>query len=583
MTSLALALLLLGPARASGQGAAVTTLSPGRQGAARVAVDVRDASLRAELGASPDPSAFNVVVGRGRARVVTAASGAYQPVRTVLAFDRSASFTPVLAEAAALAERLTAALPGDGLHATDVVTFGRELTVVGSATDPADLEPLLDAVARDPERHPVTRLKSLVDECVQLAATGQPLDKGGLRQVVVFTDAGDESSAYRVEELVASARSRGVVVHVVLFPPARGAGMAQALDEMRRLAEETGGFAVTATDPAAGDRLADIATAGSRAVWLDLAFCEVPPAPVLAADTLEVEILGGGQRRAWTGRVPFDQDGLGAAAAPCAGTTPAAATEGAAETAASSPLPIALGAALLASGALGAGLLVLRRRRPAPSPPAQPPGPPPGPERSGATWLTATPPAAPTRPASHPPPELLPVTATRPRSVPPPEPVPDVLSTATTGNVLPQADEVTDEFDIRNLPETRLVVTQAPPGIRLVPWYRLTLQTFFLGAGEADLVVDFPQVSGRHARLELFPSARLFLTDLDSTNGTFLNGRRLASGERVLVKRGDVIGLTRHVLFRVEQPGLSDDAAASADVVRQRERTLYSVPRNGDS
>ena len=31
------------------------------------------------------------------------------------------------------------------------------------------------------------------------------------------------------------------------------------------------------------------------------------------------------------------------------------------------------------------------------------------------------------------------------------------------------------------------------------------------------------------------------MQDLDSTNGTFVNGRRLASGEEVVIKRNDEI------------------------------------------
>ena len=41
---------------------------------------------------------------------------------------------------------------------------------------------------------------------------GQPLATGGARQVIVFTDGGDESAAYDVDEIVAYARERGVQV-----------------------------------------------------------------------------------------------------------------------------------------------------------------------------------------------------------------------------------------------------------------------------------------------------------------------------------------------------------------------------------
>ncbi|HET8630766.1 MAG TPA: FHA domain-containing protein [Thermomicrobiales bacterium] len=42
-----------------------------------------------------------------------------------------------------------------------------------------------------------------------------------------------------------------------------------------------------------------------------------------------------------------------------------------------------------------------------------------------------------------------------------------------------------------------------------------------------DVVLDHPQVSRHHARLELRPDGRLAVTDLNSTNGTFVDGRQL--------------------------------------------------------
>ncbi|HEX5501296.1 MAG TPA: FHA domain-containing protein [Thermomicrobiales bacterium] len=42
-----------------------------------------------------------------------------------------------------------------------------------------------------------------------------------------------------------------------------------------------------------------------------------------------------------------------------------------------------------------------------------------------------------------------------------------------------------------------------------------------------DVVLDHPQVSRHHARLALRPDGRLAVTDLNSTNGTFVDGRQL--------------------------------------------------------
>jgi pSer/pThr/pTyr-binding forkhead associated (FHA) protein len=55
-----------------------------------------------------------------------------------------------------------------------------------------------------------------------------------------------------------------------------------------------------------------------------------------------------------------------------------------------------------------------------------------------------------------------------------------------------------------------------------------------------DMIVDLSMISGRHARLWQ-DGNRLTIEDLGSTNGTFVNGRRI--NEATGVKPGDVLGL----------------------------------------
>ena len=64
----------------------------------------------------------------------------------------------------------------------------------------------------------------------------------------------------------------------------------------------------------------------------------------------------------------------------------------------------------------------------------------------------------------------------------------------------------------------------------------------------ADFIVDAPLVSRVHCRLTALPSGDLEVRDLESTNGTFVNGTRietarLASGDRLLVGRMELIAL----------------------------------------
>lgn len=64
---------------------------------------------------------------------------------------------------------------------------------------------------------------------------------------------------------------------------------------------------------------------------------------------------------------------------------------------------------------------------------------------------------------------------------------------------------------------------------------------WILGRGEGcDLVYSASKISRRHCKIEYLDS-HFYLTDLDSTNGTYLNGRRIERKERLFA--GDIIGI----------------------------------------
>lgn len=150
------------------------------------------------------------------------------------------------------------------------------------------------------------------------------------------------------------------------------------------------------------------------------------------------------------------------------------------------------------------------------------------------------------------------------------------------------------------LPETRLVVSKGPPGLE--PFYRVHKSTFTIGArqGEMDLTVNLPQLSGHHATVQLFKGGNVFVKDEHSTNGTFVDGRRLNPGERVQVRPGQSIRLSQHLELTLVQPGLQPAepsaqvpiAAAppsapaapqpSAEAPRAKARTLYAPARGDD-
>jgi pSer/pThr/pTyr-binding forkhead associated (FHA) protein len=59
-------------------------------------------------------------------------------------------------------------------------------------------------------------------------------------------------------------------------------------------------------------------------------------------------------------------------------------------------------------------------------------------------------------------------------------------------------------------------------------------------ATRADFIVDAALVSRVHCRLTADKSGQLIVEDLDSTNGTQVNGQRVP---RAVLKTGDIIGV----------------------------------------
>ena len=93
---------------------------------------------------------------------------------------------------------------------------------------------------------------------------------------------------------------------------------------------------------------------------------------------------------------------------------------------------------------------------------------------------------------------------------------------------------------------------------------------------DADVVLDDDQVSRHHARIELDEAGRPKITDLESFNGTYVNGQRCST---IPLTDGDVIRVGSHVLlaqlltmteWRRLEAAPSDHGAIKGDGVRTR-------------
>jgi pSer/pThr/pTyr-binding forkhead associated (FHA) protein len=80
---------------------------------------------------------------------------------------------------------------------------------------------------------------------------------------------------------------------------------------------------------------------------------------------------------------------------------------------------------------------------------------------------------------------------------------------------------------------------------------RFTQESILIGRLNTDLVVRDSDVSRRHTIIEVFDASQVYLRDLNSTNGSFVNGRRVSS---VRLRNGDQIRLGRCLLRFMARP-----------------------------
>ncbi len=569
------------PVLAAESGLRVLAVKPASAGTTSVQVEVVDPALEKSLQPGPvDPSRFHVAVEQsgGRVNAVRRMRDTPQDAYTVLAFDQSGSFARHWAQAFDSAGKYAEALQGRSRHTVSVMTFGVKKVRQCEETSARGLEDCLDRVSKLGAKQKATRLKSYIQQAVREVAEKQPLRNEGSRDVIVFTDAGDESQALSVQAVAAEARALGVRIHVVCFTEgSSGKGLARQLDEMQQLAEGSGGRYLQVEDtPDLPGAMRELAQATDHLYWLDVAFCGVKPgAP--PTDRLSVEALTNGVRTHGSNPVPFRQTAEKPSTEPCeppsapaqptvtaptapsnTTTTPPASpgsgTPG--PTPSASPLRELLPWALLALALLlGVLLLVFLLGRK-------------GQRKEEAPAVVAAPPPP------------APVVSPEPEPAPPPSPA------------------WKDPFV--TLPETRLVVLRGPTGMER--FYRIHKSPYTLGAkaGEVDLAVGHPAVSGHHATVQLYRNGNVFVVDERSTNGTFVDGRRLNPGERVPVQPGQVIRLGAHVELKIEQPAFQATAtpasapplavapptapapAAPAESPRAKMKTVYAPARGDD-
>ncbi|MCB9745645.1 MAG: FHA domain-containing protein [Alphaproteobacteria bacterium] len=94
-----------------------------------------------------------------------------------------------------------------------------------------------------------------------------------------------------------------------------------------------------------------------------------------------------------------------------------------------------------------------------------------------------------------------------------------------------------------------------PPGVNAVvevvagqdagKVFRFTRGNVTIGRRMGEIPLSDPEVSRRHAVIELFGREMIFLRDLGSTNGTFHNGRKVGIAR---LRTGDTVGVGKSVM-----------------------------------
>jgi len=101
-----------------------------------------------------------------------------------------------------------------------------------------------------------------------------------------------------------------------------------------------------------------------------------------------------------------------------------------------------------------------------------------------------------------------------------------------------------------------LTISRAPAGV-MMPGQRSQIQLFpfTIGRAGAALTIVDASVSRLHAQITLDPQSRRYvITDMNSSNGTKVNGSRLTAGQPVFLTNGSHIELGPNVELIFEQP-----------------------------
>lgn len=543
LVALAAVFASLGPASAqdSAKGLRIVGFEALPQpGTVRLQVRLEDPALEPKIGPQPASGDFTLQLQDG-----TAAVQRVQRLRdvglrtdTLVAIDHSLSFKQYGFEepAWALASHLGAAAgPNDSVG---LLLFGYQKTEYPARTNGHDFaQDVTDARAKPWDK--VTRLYTYLIEAIDRVAAENP---DGPRQVVVMTDGDEESTTYDWKQIAQHAQDRRVWIQVVLFRPPAGHVSPTLLDNLRAMAEASGGSRFEFTDvESAKSTLDSWRSAIQSSLVLDASLqCLTKDK---SENSIRVDYAPGGTRTAWSRDFAFRESPDPVFFQPCGSKGPECKAPEVLAPSGDHCVRPCTADGDCPSGQVCDAAACLPGSRPAP--PAHPP------DRRAwfigggiagvlllilLAWLlmrarntSASVPAPPTpveEAPAPPPPEPPP-----PPVVPAPEPLPD-------------------------WPVTHLVVKGGDYDGRR---YQVNKKNYRVGGDRTvktnDAVFDLGTLSGSHAEFQIFPSGDMWVRDLESSNGTRVNNQTVPRGGKLRIRPGDQVQLGRELLFVVVRPG----------------------------
>ncbi len=133
----------------------------------------------------------------------------------------------------------------------------------------------------------------------------------------------------------------------------------------------------------------------------------------------------------------------------------------------------------------------------------------------------------------------------------------DISAVSPTSGQPPQAPESSAGTES---PEQPPGVTDKQGGAVQGPWLVLSTKEFRIRVKDGDIVgrngvgqehfTKFPGISRKHAIFTL-KEGDWYIEDLNSTNGTYKNGKMLSPDSKHLLKVGDLLGISKKVTFEI--------------------------------